>query len=123
MRSNASDLTDSVQKIISTYFTSITKEPFEWRGKIYTPKKLRVSPGIFYKRMICHPNCGGCCRAFTLDWLPSELETIPETEKGEEFGPREIEFNGSTFTIYSDLNKGHESYYCKNLNQTKNNAD
>lgn len=60
-------------------------------------------------------NCGACCRRFTLDWLPSEIDNIPE-EHMKSIAPREIDFDGRKVVIYSDTQDDHDNYYCKQLN-------
>lgn len=100
---------DTVDKIVQTYFACVTNEPFEYKGKIYEPKKLNVSPLIF-RGFTCPASCGGCCFRVTLDWLPEEAaKWAPKAT------PREITLNNKQYTIHSDLQDDHDGYKCKNL--------
>jgi hypothetical protein len=63
--------TDSVDKIVTVYLASVCKKQIHYKGRIYTPKPLTVSPLIF-RGFTCPANCGGCCPRFTLDYLPSD---------------------------------------------------
>lgn len=101
------DKKDSVEKIITQYFPCVTKAAFTFKSKTYDPYPLRVSPDIF-RGMICHDGCGGCCPAHTLDYLPSE----PRPYK---MAKRSIEFNGSVFKVYSDLQEDVKTHHCRNL--------
>jgi Fe-S-cluster containining protein len=101
---------DSVDKIITRYFSCITNEEFEYKGQVYKPKTLMVSPYLF-RGFTCPAGCGACCKAYTLDYLPEPTETHPYPLE-----TRMIHFDGRRITIYSDLND-HGGYYCHNLNQ------
>ena len=107
---------DSVTKIITQYFACVTKEPFTYKKKRYLPRRLRVSPNLFTRKMDCLPGCGGCCRAFTMDWLPGELlsdKTWGHTKN------RMIEFDGRTVMVVSDIQENNDSYYCRYLTPKK----
>jgi len=103
---------DSVTKVITQYFAAVTKEPFTYKKKRYTPKRLRVSPNLFTRVMDCLPNCGGCCRAFTMDWLPDEHRDGKTADHVKE---RMVQFNGGEFPVLSDIQEGNDSYYCRYL--------
>lgn len=63
---------DSMDKIVGTYFAAVTKEPFTYKNKFYKPKKLYVSPQ-FFNEYTCKMGCAGCCSsAFSLDYLPED---------------------------------------------------
>lgn len=101
---------DSVDKIITTYFAAVTNEKFEYKGKVYNPKALVISPLIF-RGYVCNIKCGACCPRFSLDYLPEETPPYPLTE-------RIVEFNNKEYTILSDLQMDQQipSFFCKNLN-------
>jgi hypothetical protein len=102
--------TDSLDKIIMTYFASLTKEEFEYRGIIFAPKNLTVSP-LILRGYTCPERCGGCCPRFSLDYLPSEKRPpyINAT--------RMIPFNGKLVEVYSDMQLDREGeHFCRNLN-------
>lgn len=100
---------DSLDKIITTYFATVTEVPFTYKNKLYEPKLVTISPMI-YRDFICHSKCGACCSRFSLDYLPSEKKPY-DLEK------RQVEFDGRKVTIYSDYQIDHESHFCRNLNQ------
>ncbi|HEY7824535.1 MAG TPA: hypothetical protein VIG24_16960 [Acidimicrobiia bacterium] len=102
---------DSLDKVVGTYFAMVTAETFTFRGKTYHPKALRVSPGIF-RGFTCPAGCAGCCPRFSLDYLPTERR--PQFDLGHI--TREVELNGKTFTIVSDMQKDHDSVKCRNVN-------
>lgn len=53
----------------------VAKSSFIVDGRVYTPpNEIRLSP-TFYRQYHCPLGCGGCCFAFTLDYLPSEYKT------------------------------------------------
>jgi len=102
-------LRDSLDKIIFSYFKSVTNEPFTYKGKTVEPKNLKVSP-LLLRGFTCPPNCGACCPRFTLDYLPNEPHPYP-LEK------RVIEFNGKEIPIYSDMQEDDDDHFCGNLNK------
>ena len=107
---------DSVSKIIQRYFWAFTTEEFTFEKKVYEPKRLIVSPTIFFKRMECLANCGACCTRFTLDYLPSEKDLVKDALPQLILSPREIFFNGRSVTVLSDTQEDCEDeYFCKHL--------
>lgn len=104
---------DSVDKIIQTYFSSVTLDPFVYKKIEYKPKNLRISPGIFFRRMHCVEKCGACCFRFSLDYLETELIDSPEDFKTS-LSKREIIFNDKPVTILSDVQETGGSF-CKHV--------
>lgn len=100
-------LRDSVGKVIERYFHTVTAEPFSYRGKVFYPRDIRVSPDLM-RDFDCKVNCGACCYNWTLDYLPSETHPY-QLEK------RMIEFNGQEIEIWTDYNHDGKTF-CKNLN-------
>ncbi len=100
-------LLDSLDKIITRYFTAVTNQDFEWKGRVHKPKPLKLSPGLL-RGYTCLENCGACCPRFSLDYLPAE--THPYTLQ-----PREVYYSGEKITIYSDLQKDHKDHHCRHL--------
>jgi Fe-S-cluster containining protein len=85
---------DTVDRIISNIVIPISREPVNYKGVVYQPKKLRISASIF-NSLICPENCGGCCwRSVTLDWFPHE-NAHPAAVA------RTVEVNGRSFGILS----------------------
>lgn len=101
---------DSVDKIVTTYFAAVTKQPFVYKGATYSPKPIRVSPLIF-RDYTCPEKCGGCCPRFTLDYLPNESAPYRLTE-------RLIELNGQEIPIRTDCQSDSTEYHCRNLDRT-----
>lgn len=101
---------DSVEKIVTRYFSAVTAEEFEYGGKTYPPRTLKVSPYLF-RGFTCPAHCGACCKRYTLDYLPRKIEKHPYKLK-----KRLIDFDGRQVPIWSDLNDDHDSYYCRNVN-------
>lgn len=99
--------TDSLDKIVTRYFACVTNVPFEWRGKIYSPKPLRISPGLL-RGYTCPPNCGACCPRFSLDYLPDEPQPT-NVEK------RTVIFDGRQIEVHSDLQLDHSDRFCRHV--------
>src|SRR5262245_2890718 len=90
---------DSVDKIVTAYFASMTVEPFTYKGKEYQPRELHVSP-LLFRGLDCPPNCAGCCHAITLDYLPHEapFDRVPGLVV------HDVEFNGKPYQIFRYTN-------------------
>lgn len=99
--------TDTFGKIVG-YLALVTTHSFEYKGKQYHPKPLRVSPDIA-RGYDCPEGCGGCCPRFSLDYLLSE-------DRPSGCKSREVTLNGASRIIMSDLQE-HDGYHCKYLNQ------
>lgn len=99
--------TDSVDKIITTYFKAISRDKFTYKDKTYPPKRLVVHPHLLVP-MNCVLDCGGCCPRFSLDYLPDE----PHPEGAKE---RVIKFNGKEVPVFSILQDDHDDHHCKFL--------
>lgn len=100
---------DSIDKIVS-YFAAMTTEPFTYKGKVFKPKVLQVSP-LLLRGLKCPAMCGGCCSRFSLDYLPGE-------DKPYDMAARYIEFNGGLVRVFSDLQQDHDDPKCFHLNKT-----
>lgn len=113
---------DSFSKIANTYFAAITTQPFDYKGKTYNPRPLKVTSHVF-RPISCPPMCGGCCQKASLDYLPEELARVP-------FGSikpwpelREVEFNGRKYTIYSDTQTDNDDKYCRHRREEDGRCD
>jgi hypothetical protein len=102
-------LRDTLDRIVISYFAALTKQKFEYKGKVYSPKPLTISP-LLFRGFTCPSECGGCCARVSLDYLPTD--SVPY-----ELQPRIIFFNLKPFMIFSDTQENHDSYHCRNLNQ------
>jgi len=109
---------DSVDKIITSYFSCLSPKEFTYKKKVYTPRTLSVSPMIF-RGMTCPAGCGGCCSKTSLDFLPHE-ELPPGFEH--QFAEREITFDGRPVYVRSDVQhldrSREEEKKCRHLNLT-----
>jgi hypothetical protein len=101
--------TDSLDKIILTYFAGVTKESFTYKLTKIEPLPVFVKPALF-KTLKCHANCAACCPMFTLDYLPDEPR--PDTAV-----KRIIKFKGKEIPIYTDKQKDNNGYHCHFVNQ------
>ena len=101
---------DTIDRIVQVYFAAFTKSSFKYKGEIYQPKRLIISPLIF-RGFTCPSHCGACCARGTLDWLPNE-------DRPYDVPMRTVDFNGKQFTIYSDQQLDHANYHCRNLDMT-----
>jgi Fe-S-cluster containining protein len=102
--------TDSIDKIVKTYFSVVTDEEFVYKGKIYIPKPFFIS-SLLLRGYTCPPNCGGCCPRFSLDYLPTEIFPTGTVK-------RQIDFNGKKIAIISDMQRDHNNHHCRHLNMT-----
>lgn len=98
---------DSINKIVSVYFASITNEPFEFNGRTYKPRLLSVSPTIL-RTAICPQKCAGCCPKFTLDYLPESKGGYPPGVQ-----ERWVSFNGKKLRIFTEFQSHNTFHFCK----------
>lgn len=101
---------DSLDKIVTSYFATLTAEPFTWRGKDYQPRTVWVSPGIV-RGFTCPEGCGGCCPRFSLDYIAPDGVPV-----GHPLTMRVVEFNGRQVEVWSDMQTDHDNPKCRNLN-------
>lgn len=102
-------LADSVDKIVTVYLASVCSHAFVYKGRLYRPKPLRVSPLIF-RGFTCPQGCGGCCPRFTLDYLPSE-------QRPYRLERREVEIDGRAVEVYTDTQAENREHFCRNLDR------
>ena len=99
--------TDSIDKIVCSYFAAMTKEHFKYKKGIFVPTPLLVSPTIL-RTISCCLGCGACCSRFSLDYIPSEKRTKIEVK-------RKVLFNDKEISIFSDLQEENTTPHCKYL--------
>jgi Fe-S-cluster containining protein len=104
---------DSVDKIVHSYFRACARQPFEYKGKAVEPTPSLVVSKKLFRALECVEKCGACCPRFSLDYLPAETEAIRELK----LSPRELVMNGKRYTIYSDLQLDHVGHHCRHLNK------
>lgn len=80
--------TDSMDKVVRTYFAAMASQPFTYKKQIITPKPLHVGENFFHD-YTCKLGCAGCCPRFTLDYLDHEPK--PDIAG---IGRRIVEVNG-----------------------------
>lgn len=97
--------TNSLDKIVFTYFAGITRVPFTFEGKVVAPRPLEVSAKLA-RGYSCPPNCGACCPVFSLDYLPHE-------DKPEGLTERYVDFEGRQIRILTDFQRENEGSHCK----------
>lgn len=103
---------DSLDKIVTSYFATLTAQTFTWKGKTFLPRDVYVSPGIV-RGFTCPEGCGGCCPRFSLDYIAPD--GVPEGEK-HPLTKRVVEFDGRQVEVWSDMQDDHENPKCRNLN-------
>lgn len=101
---------DSLDKIVQVYLACVTKEPIEYKNRIFYPRRLSVSPNLV-RTFICPSMCGGCCLAFTMDYLPGECA------RHLSFRQRAITVNRREFN-FETLNtpQNHQLRTCPHMN-------
>lgn len=104
---------DSFDKIVTTYFAALAKEPFSYNGKTYDPPKELIISKSFYKKDHCVEFCGGCCPRFSLDFLPSEKDSIKKAD----LTKRTVHFNNKKFKLFSDPQTDHDGYHCRHVSK------
>jgi len=64
---------DSVSKNISQ-LAVVADNPIIFNNGVLTPPDSLAISQAFWRSYKCSLGCGGCCRGFTMDWLPDEWE-------------------------------------------------
>jgi len=100
---------DSLDKIIGVYLANVCSEAFEYKGTVYKPRPIHVSPLIF-RGFKCFEQCGGCCPRFSLDYLPSEKPPYV-------LEPRTVLVNRRNALVLSDMQQDHADQFCRNLDK------
>jgi len=98
---------DSIDKMVFSYFTSLTKDEINYKGTTIKPVLLSVSPLIF-RSFECLEMCAGCCPTFSLDYLTKDRGDLVE---------RKITLNNKEITIYSDLQTDNKGKHCRHVNK------
>lgn len=112
---------DSVDKIVTRYIATVSRQSFEYKGKTYEPKPLRVS-SLLLRDYTCPHGCGGCCHIkFSLDYLPAEFKRhLAQADakhlRNFEVEVRWVEVNGTRFKIFTDWQHANEERHCEHLN-------
>jgi hypothetical protein len=107
LRAKQMPFADSLDKVIGVYIASVCRESFEYAGRTYNPRPLRVSSLIF-RGYTCPARCGGCCPRFSLDYLPAESRPASAV-------PREAIVNRQSYLIFSDMQQDHRNHFCRYL--------
>lgn len=110
-RKNSVGHADSVEKILSQiallspdlvrYQThSIATGRFLQERVFDSPvDAVLITPSLF-RKFICTNGCTACCQKFTLDYTPSEYETLLQDKSG--FEPRYVWVNGKEKVVYTN---------------------
>lgn len=94
---------DSLHKI-AHYLAMIATAPFVFDSKLYQPPTtLKISP-TFWRDYTCPPLCGGCCRAWTIDFWPWQWVTFKATyaNAAKHFRSYMLIVNDSDYLIHSN---------------------
>lgn len=97
---------NSIDKIVQTYFAAVTSEKFTYKNKMYYPKPLQVSP-LLFRGFTCPENCAGCCPKFSLDYLLPLYDSLK---------PRKVLFNEKEIIIFSDTQEENIKNKCIHVN-------
>jgi Fe-S-cluster containining protein len=100
---------DSIDKVVQSYFSAITRSTFTYKGKNYEPKNLVVSP-LLFRGYTCPEHCGGCCPRFSLDYIENEPPHPNNTVVS-----RKVILNNQEIEVWSDMQLDHENHHCRNL--------
>jgi Fe-S-cluster containining protein len=101
---------DSIEKTL-TQIRIVAKEPFVHQGQVFSPpEKGLVITENFWREFRCYLNCGACCQAFTLDYLPDEAEVFGEIYPYIELQERFFEINGEKHLIYTHWNNPGQAF-------------
>jgi len=94
---------DSTHKIITRYIIPVTTEIIEYREALFSPSRIFIHPDLF-NTFYCPPDCGVCCKGYTLDYLPWEVDQLPDWLQS--LGSfKTIIFNKKKFTYWSYTQK------------------
>ena len=105
---------DSVLKL-AHYVAMIATAPFDCAGQAFNPPRdLAISP-TFWRDYTCPEGCGGCCRAFSMDFNMAEFERFSVVYPAliKQFRTREIVINGTRQVYYSNLHTAQARYRAK----------
>src|SRR5260370_32383870 len=102
---------DSIDKIVSIYLASVCKKPFRYKGQIFKPKPLTISPLIF-RGFTCPAKCGGRRPRFPPGYLPSRTEPY-------KIETRPAGGNGGEVPSMSPTPHGRPAPFCRSLGTTR----
>lgn len=102
-------LRNSLDKIVTVYFSGVTAQKFEYAGQTYRPKIINVSP-LLFRGTTCPMACGGCCFRFVHLYLPTD--PMPESPH---LRPEVINFNGVSRQLVVDRQDDHDDHFCRHL--------
>lgn len=98
---------DSIDKIVTSYFSACAEHEFTYKNQTFNPKKLIVSKQIS-RGLICPTMCGGCCKRHTRDFVPTEK--VPQYASEQ----RLIVLNSKQYPVFSDMQR-HGNTMCSHL--------
>lgn len=104
--------TDTLDKVIGTYFRAVTLQPFVYKNARYEPRPLHILPCL-YRGYGCPSQCGACCPRFSLTYLPTEIERAPNVK------PRIVSFNGrKVMMVEDDQSDRKTEHHCRHVSPT-----
>lgn len=110
-RKNSVGHADSVEKILNqlallspdpvTYQAKSLKSGRPLAERVYADRvdSVLVTPSLF-RQFICTPGCTACCQKFSLDYTPSEYQSLLEDKTG--FTEREVLVNGKKKSVWTN---------------------
>lgn len=101
---------NSLDKITSSYFRTFALDSFEYNGSEITPPPVTVISPFLWRGYTCPASCGGCCKKFSLVYLPQE-------ERPYEMPQVSYSFNGRQVQFYEDVQDENLTKWCRNLRQ------
>lgn len=91
---------DSIDKTMDI-LGNLILEPLDYHGKHWDPPtQVTVSPA-FFRTFHCNLGCGGCCRAWTLDYLPDEAFAFHDEALLSTCTKRDIQVNGQAYPVWT----------------------
>jgi hypothetical protein len=102
-------LADSLDKVIGHHVAAFASQPFTYAGETSLPLPITVKADV-RRGYTCPPGCGGCCRNWTLDWLPTE------TKPRSDIPTRDVTVNDITKPVHTMMPEpGGVGLDCRNL--------
>lgn len=103
---------NTLDKIVKTYMSAITRETIFYDNALIFPKPLQLSPQLF-RHYTCPPDCGACCSRFSLVYIPSDPRPLDPRIKLEY-----AYINGKRYNVLVDRQDDSDAHHCRHLNMT-----
>lgn len=100
---------DSLDKVIEVYLGALCRSKFTYKGKVFSPMRVVVSP-LLLRGYTCPMKCGACCGSFSLDYLPSE-------KASREIADRFVDLSGQQYRVLTDFQSDVPDRWCRHLDR------